>query len=70
MEISDFANKVEKAYKDGKNRPGFNEAVNYMQDVVNKAEIKEREATTEKEKMEAKNVKANKEVRDEEDYEK
>lgn len=68
MEINDFASKVEKAYKDGKNRPGFNGAVKYMQDVVRKAEIREREAATKKAEMKAKNVKTNKEVRDEEDY--
>jgi len=41
MEISDFASKVEKAYKDGKNKSNFNEAVNYMKSVVKKEEQKE-----------------------------
>ena len=48
MEISDFASKVEKAYKDGKNKSNFNEAVNYMKSVVKKEEQKEKEALKEK----------------------
>ncbi len=44
MEINDFASKVEKAYNNGKNKPGFNTALNYIQDVVRKDELKNIEA--------------------------
>lgn len=67
MEISNFASKVEEAYKIGKNKSGSDEAVKYMQEVVRKAENIERESKGEKT---AQILNKNKVIRDNVDYEK
>lgn len=69
-EVSDFASKVEKAYKDGQNRPGFDKAVNYIRDVVKKAELEERQIVTPKSINRSEQSKENKSLRNDDDYEK